>query len=256
MSQAGRVPTPVTCGSSASTACPELSVLIPVYNEEHTIDDLIARVRAAAYRKQIIIVDDGSSDGTAACLARYAELDGVEILTHTTNRGKGAAIRTALARARGRCTIVQDADLEYDPRDYPRLVEPILRGETPVVFGSRYLNRDNALPITRYWLGIKVLNTLVGVLFGGRLTDEATCYKAFDTELLKSLDLKCRRFEFCPEVTAKTLVGGFKIREVPIRYRYRTVAQGKKIRWHDGVQAVLCLVRHRLGLAARSRTSR
>ena len=113
------------------------------------------------------------------------------------------------------------------------------------------MNRDNALPITRFWLGVKVLNTLVGVLFGGRITDEATCYKAFDTELLQTLDLKCRRFEFCPEVTAKVLVRGFKIREVPIRYRCRTVAQGKKIRWRDGIQAVLCLLRYRLGPSVR-----
>ena len=224
----------------------ELSVLIPVYNEVGTVEEIVRRVMAAPYRKEIIIVDDGSTDGTAGRLQCFRGVKGVEILTHTENRGKGAAIRTALQRATGRFTIIQDADLEYDPRDYPLLIELLKRGETRVVYGSRYLSGRNELPITKFWVGVKLLNFMVRVLYGAILTDEATCYKAFDTALLRSLGLRCERFEFCPEVTAKLLKRGHGIIEVPVGFRYRTVAEGKKIGWCDGFAAVWTLLKYRL----------
>ena len=224
----------------------ELSVLIPIYNEERTVEQIIRRVLAAPYDKQIIIVDDGSTDGTLARLETFRNTPGVEILAHRRNRGKGAAIRTALQHARGEFTIIQDADLEYYPADYPLLIELLKRGDSKVVYGSRYLGGGNELPITKFWAGVKLLNLLVRTLYGAKITDEATCYKAFDTELLRSLNLRCRRFEFCPEVTAKVLKRGYKIIERPIRFSYRTVAEGKKIGWVDGVQAVWTLLKYRV----------
>jgi glycosyltransferase involved in cell wall biosynthesis len=225
---------------------PQLSVLIPVYNEEKTVQQLLHRVMAAPYRKQIIVVDDGSTDGTLARLELFRNTRGVEILIHHKNRGKGAAIRTALEHARGRFTIIQDADLEYDPRDYPLLIELLERGESKVVYGSRYLGGDNELPFTKFWVGVKLLNLLIRILYGAKITDEATCYKAFETDLLRSLNLRCERFEFCPEVTAKVLKRGHMIIERPIRFSYRTVAEGKKIGWLDGFQAVWTLLRYRV----------
>lgn len=223
----------------------ELSVLIPVYNEEKTVEELVRRVTAAPYRKQVVIVDDGSTDGTVQRLESIRDIGDVEILVHAANRGKGAAIRTALERARGQFTIIQDADLEYDPQDYPRLIELLKSGQTRVVYGSRYLDGKNELPITKFWFGVKLLNLMVRLLYGAKVTDEATCYKAFDTNLLRSLSLRCERFEFCPEVTAKVLKRGYKIIEVPIGYEYRTVEAGKKIGWKDGFQAIWALLRFR-----------
>jgi len=232
-------------GSNKHGGQVELSVLIPVYNEEATVAALVLRVLAAPYRKQIVVVDDGSTDDTPRVLRRFAGIDNLEVHTHARNRGKGAAVRTALARARGRFTIIQDADLEYDPQDYPLLIEVLRRGEARVVYGSRYLDGRNELPVTRFWFGVKLLNFMVTLLYGARVTDEATCYKAFDTELLRTLDLRCTGFEFCPEVTAKLLKRRERIMEVPIRYAYRTVAAGKKIGWSDGVQAFWTLLKYR-----------
>jgi glycosyltransferase involved in cell wall biosynthesis len=167
----------------------------------------------------------------------------VEFLRHPYNRGKGAAIRTALDHARGRFVIIQDADLEYDPQDYPCLIEPLLRGQAEVVYGSRYLQRDKAgrRPMRLFRFGVSLLNLCVRLIYGVRLTDEATCYKAFPTSLLRRLDLQCQRFEFCPEVTAKICRLGWKILEVPIHYDPRTVQAGKKIRWPDGWEALATL---------------
>lgn len=222
---------------------PLLTVIIPVYNEVQTIDALLRRVLAAPYEKQVIVVDDSSTDDTVGILEKWEEHPRVEFLQHSENRGKGAAIRTGLAYAEGRFTIIQDADLEYDPQDYPRVIEPFLSGEAQVVYGSRYLRKagEPRQPWRLLRFGVSVLNVCVRLLYGARLTDEATCYKAFPTELLQSMDLQCERFEFCPEVTAKTCRLGLTIQEVPIRYHARSVQQGKKIRWHDGLDALATL---------------
>lgn len=249
-------------------SAPELSVLVPVFNEAATVETLLERVAAAPYRKQIIVVDDGSRDGTREKLARWCEMesrtghkrvmhartradephagvDSIEVLYHERNRGKGAAVRTALARATAPLTIIQDADLEYDPSEYPLLIEPLRRGEARVVYGTRYVPGMNDLPWTKFRLGVHLLNGLVRVLYGARITDEATCYKAFDTALLQSLRLRGERFEFCPEVTAKALKRGERILEVPIHFHYRTAAQGKKIGWADGIEAIWTLLKYR-----------
>jgi len=219
---------------------PLLSVVVPVYNERRTIDELLHRVLAAPYEKQVIVVDDGSTDGTVEMLEKWEEHPRVELLQHSKNGGKGAAIRTGLAHAEGRFTIIQDADLEYDPQDYPRVIEPLLSGEAEVVYGSRYLRKagEARQPWRLLRLGVSVLNAVVRLLYGARLTDEATCYKAFPTAVLRSMDLQCERFEFCPEVTAKACRMGLAITEVPIRYEGRTIQAGKKIRWTDGAAAL------------------
>jgi dolichol-phosphate mannosyltransferase len=224
-----------------------LSVIVPVYNEERTIAEILRRVEAAPYGKQILVVDDGSTDGTGRVLDELRGRPGYQVLTHERNRGKGSAIRTALPHATGEFTIIQDGDLEYDPRDYPLLVEPLRRGDSDVVYGSRYLNPSNIFPGIRSRLGVRFLNWMVRALYRHPMSDEATCYKAFRTDLLKSLPLRCRRFEFCPEVTAKVIKRGHRIVEVPIRYAFRTGREGKKIRWWDFAEAVACLLRNRLG---------
>ena len=222
-----------------------LSVLVPVYNEPATLEILLKRVLGVAVDKEVIVVDDGSTDGTRDVLRELAERLPIRALFHPVNRGKGAAIRTALARARGDIVIIQDADLEYDPEEYPKLIAPIQRGETNVVYGSRYLVPGNDLPMTHYKLGVLALNLVVNLLYGLRLTDEATCYKVFRADLLKALPLRCERFEFCPEVTARVARRGERILELPIAYHYRTRAQGKKIGWRDAFEAFFTLVRYR-----------
>jgi dolichol-phosphate mannosyltransferase len=216
-----------------------------VYNEEATLEALLERVAAVPVDKEIIVVDDGSTDGTRDVLRRLAGRLPIRVLTHPRNRGKGAAIRTALAEVTGRIVIIQDADLENDPEEYPKLIAPIQRGETNVVYGSRYLDRRQLFPLTRFKLGVLVLNLAANVLYGLRLTDEATCYKVFRADLLKSLPLRCERFEFCPEVTALVALRGERILELPIRYRSRTRAQGKKIGWRDGFEALRTLLHYR-----------
>jgi dolichol-phosphate mannosyltransferase len=226
---------------------PFLTVLIPVYNEKRTLDTLLERVIKAPYPdKQIIVIDDGSTDGTWQALEHWADVPRVTLLRHSRNRGKGAAVRTGLESARGEVTIVQDADLEYDPEEYERLVEPILARKAEVVYGSRYLNPAHRPPWSRFRVAVILLNGMVRVLYGRRLTDEATCYKAVRTRLLRSLDLKAERFELCPEITAKLCRRGVAIMEVPISYHPRSSAQGKKIRWRDAWQAAWTLVKWRL----------
>ncbi len=222
---------------------PLVSVIVPVLNEEGTILQLLERLRQAPFRKEIIVVDDGSTDRTAEILATQPD---IVLVRHETNRGKGAAIRTGLNYVSGDIVIIQDADLEYDPAEIPKVIEPIVCGETPVAYGSRFMRGlPKDMPFPNKVANI-ILAWSVRLLFGYPLTDEATCYKAFRADLLRSLNLRCERFEFCPEVTAKVLRRGIKIREVELtNYRPRTKREGKKIRWTDGLEAIQTLIRYR-----------
>jgi glycosyltransferase involved in cell wall biosynthesis len=222
---------------------PLISIVIPAYNEADTIVQAIDRVRAVPLQKEIIVVDDGSTDETPQLLAQQPD---VVVLRHAQNLGKGMAIRTAIAHATGNIIIIQDADLEYDPMDIPRVIAPIAEGKAQVVYGSRFLTarRPKGMRLPN-WLINSLLAAMVRWLYWHPLTDEATCYKAFRADLLKSVPLTCQRFEFCPEVTAKVLRRGVKIMEVPISYEARTTLQGKKIRWWDGVEAIWTLLKWR-----------
>ena len=224
-----------------------LSVAIPVYNEKSTLLTILERIRAVPVPLEIILVDDGSTDGTRELL--QSEVEGVwanvQVLYHSHNKGKGAAIVTAIAAATGDYLVVQDADLEYNPEDYPRLLAPLLSGEAQVVYGSRFAGKvENMQPANR--LGNFLLTTTANILFpGARLTDEATCYKMFSLALLRQFPLRSQRFDFCPEVTARVLRRGIHIHEIPIAYRARTLAQGKKIRASDFLQAIVTLLKYR-----------
>lgn len=223
----------------------KLSVIIPVYNEKETILEIVRKVKVVDLKKEILIVDDGSTDGTKERLKSLEGDEEVRIFYHQTNQGKGSAIRTALEQVQGDLVIVQDADLEYDPQDYIKLVRPIMEGRAEVVYGSRYLNEKKRHRFTKFKMGVLLLNFLVKLLYGFHITDEATCYKVFKADLLKSLSLKCKKFEFCPEVTAKILKRGHKIIEIPIFYEPRSVEEGKKIGWKDGLSAVVTLIKYR-----------
>ena len=228
---------------------PDLSVIVPAYNEEASIEEILRRVWNAPLRKEIIVVDDGSKDTTASIVEELRrEIPRLTLVRHEANRGKGAAVRTGLALAKGRVVIVQDADLEYDPADYRDVVRPILAGETDVVYGSRILgNAPHSSPA--FYLGGRLVTFVTNVLYGSSLTDEPTCYKAFRRELLQSLELREDGFGFCAEVTAKMLLGKHGISEVPISYRPRNRAEGKKITWKDGVRTIWVLAKHRFGNA-------
>jgi len=219
----------------------KLSVIIPVYNEINTIAEIIERVKGVPIEKEIIVVDDGSTDGTRE---RMGNISGIKVLKHKSNLGKGVAIRTGLALAKGELTIIQDADLEYDPNDYLKLIEPIDKGEADAVYGSRNLGNNKSGAKAYKWGGI-FLSHLANLLYGLRITDEATCYKLFKTDILKSLNLKCQRFEFCPEVTAKLAKRKYRIKEIPIFYTPRSLSEGKKIGWTDGLSAIFTLIKLR-----------
>jgi len=211
-----------------------VSIIVPVFNEERTVDALLRRVQGCGLANpQIIVVDDGSTDATAGALESWRTVTNFVLLRHQHNRGKTAAIKTALRHARGDITIIQDADLEYDPADLCRLAEVIEAGGASVVYGSRFVHPVHPLPWSRFRVAVALLNLLVRLLYGRRLTDEATCYKAFRTDLLRDLDVQAERFEFCPEVTAKLCRLGIAIREIPIAYHPRTLKAGKKIGWRD-----------------------
>jgi glycosyltransferase involved in cell wall biosynthesis len=229
--------------AAPATALGRLSVVIPVYNERETIEEALRRVKTVPLEKEIIVVDDASTDGSLELLARDPE---IRLLRHPENRGKGSAIRTALAAVTGDVVIIQDADLEYDPDDYPALVGPIRRGDARVVYGSRFLQGRPRMRWTNL-LCNRLLALAANLLYGAGITDEATCYKVFDAALLRELPLVCRRFEFCPEVTARLRRRGIAIHEVPIRYTARTFDAGKKIRAWDAVEAFWTLLRYRFG---------
>ncbi|ADB38884.1 glycosyltransferase family 2 protein [Spirosoma linguale] len=223
-----------------------LSVLIPAYNEITSIDILLEKIQAVPINKEIIIVDDGSTDGTRERLLTFSDVPNVRVIFHEKNQGKGAAIRTAIQHMTGDIAIVQDADLEYEPQDYLALVKPIADGKEKVIYGSRFLNPENRHSYFSFYVGGQVVTLLTNILFNQRLTDEPTCYKVFDANLLRSIPLDCTRFEFCPEVTAKVAKRGIRIKELPINYYPRSIAEGKKISWLDGVEAIWVLLKYRL----------
>jgi len=229
----------------------KLSVLVPVFNEAATIEEIIRRVRAVASPDlpiEIIVVDDASTDDTGRIIeeaaAAAAGRGDLVALHHQTNLGKGAAVRTALARATGDIVIIQDADLEYDPADYHGMVAAMQAGGAPVVYGSRILG-NNPHSYRRYYYGGRLLTAVFNLLYGSRLTDLTTCYKSFRRETIASLPLTSVGFEFCPEVTARLVTRGIPIVEVPVSYHPRSIEDGKKIRWHDGLRALWTMLRLR-----------
>ncbi len=222
-----------------------LSVIVPVFNERSTVAEVIRRIRAVELPVdiEVIVVDDGSSDGTDKVLAALGD-SSIRVIEHERNRGKGAAIRTGLAAARGDLVLVQDADLEYDPLDWSRLLDPILRNKAQVVYGSRFTGeRRNMLPL--HWIGNRFLSLVTNVLYSSTLSDMETCYKMFDRRVLEGITIESDRFEFEPEITAKVLRRGYRIYEVPISYAGREPDEGKKITWRDGFGAVRALVKYR-----------
>jgi len=225
----------------------KLSIIIPAYNEEATILKilrLIKKVYLGKIKKEIIIIDDFSTDKTREILKKIRDKN-IKILYHQRNFGKGYAIRTGLKEVTGDIVIIQDADLEYNPEDYKKLIKPIIDKKTKVVYGSRNLNKKNRYSYLSFFLGGKLLTVLANFIYHIKITDEPTCYKVFSSDVLKQINLKCRRFEFCPEITAKISKKGFKICEVPISYYPRHKNQGKKINWRDGLEAVWTLVKYR-----------
>jgi len=225
-----------------------LSVLIPVYNEVQTLIQIIDRVRAVDIKKEIVLVDDGSTDGTRELLAEQVEgkYPDVRVYYHAFNQGKGAALRTAIFNATGDIMLVQDADLEYDPKEYFTLLAPILDGRADVVFGSRFIG-GGAHRVHFFWhrMGNGLLTLLSNMLTNLNLTDMEVCYKVFKAEALRSINLKSNRFDFEPEITAKVAKKGFRIYEVPISYSGRDYDEGKKIGWRDCVQAIWTIIKYR-----------
>jgi glycosyltransferase involved in cell wall biosynthesis len=225
---------------------PVLAVLIPVFNEEATLRTLIERVVAVPVSKQIIAIDDGSSDGSPAILAELAREGVIETIIHPENRGKGAAIRSGLALVQGQIVIVQDADLEYDPGQFPSLIEPIVEGDATVVFGSRF--RGTTHQMSRWhWFGNHFVTSAFNLLYGTRLTDMETCYKAVRREAMLGISLESDRWGIDPEITAKLVRAGHTIVEVPVDYSGRDFGDGKKLRWKDGFAVLGAIIRYRFG---------
>ena len=227
----------------------KLSVIIPCYNEAATIESIIAAVRESPYTpKEIIAVDDCSRDGTRQVLEKLKARGWIDLLVlHEVNKGKGAALRTGFRQATGDLVIVQDADLEYDPNEYPRLVKPILDGKADVVYGSRFMG-DEPHRVLYFWhrLGNGVLTLLSNMLTNLNLTDMETCYKVFKRNIIQSIDIEENRFGFEPEITAKIAKMGCVIYEVGIAYYGRTYEEGKKIGWKDGFRAIYCILKYNL----------
>jgi len=226
-----------------------LSVIIPIYNEAKTIEEIVKRVRATPYKKELILVDDGSTDGTRDILDNKIKpaYNDVKVVMHEHNRGKGAAVRTAISQVTGDYALIQDADLEYDPRDYPALLAPILEGKADVVFGSRFVG-GGAHRVHLFWhmIANKMLTMLSNMMTNLNLTDMEVCYKVFRSELLKGILIKSDRFDFEPEITAKVAKKHCRVYEVPISYDGRDYDEGKKIGWRDGVKALWTIIKYRI----------
>ncbi|VAX33017.1 Glycosyl transferase, family 2 [hydrothermal vent metagenome] len=223
----------------------KLSIVIPVYNEQASLRDVVHRVKAVDYDKEIILVDDCSTDGSREILEEYKDQEGCHVLFHPKNRGKGAALRTGFAHASGDVIIIQDADLEYDPADYPVLLKPIVDGKADVVYGSRFLGGPHRVLFYWHSVGNKFLTTLSNMLTNLNLTDMETGYKVFSKKVIDSITLKCDRFGFEPEITSKIARKNFRVFEVPISYSGRDYSEGKKITWKDGVAALWFIIRFR-----------
>jgi glycosyltransferase involved in cell wall biosynthesis len=244
------VPVPLegSTGAPSQVTTKLVSVIIPIYNEHQYVERILERVQAAplpeGLQREIIVVDDGSTDGTTIILGNLHESLPLKVHHSVLNFGKGTAIRIGLHYATGDFILVQDGDLEYDPSEYGKLLEPLIRGEADVVYGSRFKGKLAGMRWQNF-LANKILTGLSNLLYGAEITDEATGYKAFRKGVLQQVRLQCKRFEFCPEVTAKLRKKGFRIAEVPITYEGRTAQQGKKIKFSDGLQAVWTLLRYR-----------
>jgi len=222
-----------------------LSVLVPVYNERSTVGEVIRRIRAVELplEVEVVVVNDGSSDGTDKVLAALEDST-VKVINHEQNQGKGAALRTGLGAVTGDIIIVQDADLEYDPDDWPKLLDPILKRKSHVVYGSRFTGeRKNMFPL--HWIGNRFLSLLTNLLYASTISDMETCYKCFDRRVVEPITIVSNKFDFEPEITAKILRQGYRIYEVPISYAGREFDEGKKITWRDGFAAVRALIRFR-----------
>jgi glycosyltransferase involved in cell wall biosynthesis len=223
----------------------KLSVIVPVFNERTTVVEILRRMRAVdlPLDREFIVVDDGSDDGTRAVLTQLGDST-TKVVSHPQNRGKGAAIRTALEHVTGDLVLIQDADLEYDPDDWSRLIAPVLKGRAKVVYGSRFTGEHRNM-LFLHWAGNKALSLLTNLLYNTTLSDMETCYKLFDHEVIRNITVKSDRFDFEPEITAKVLRQGIRIYEVPISYAGREFDEGKKITWRDGFQALWTLVKYR-----------
>ena len=225
----------------------KLSVIIPVYNEVESIKVILERVQAQNLAEEIIVVDDGSKDGTRDVLATLDGKNGVHIILHEKNKGKGAAVRTGMTAAQGDILLIQDADLEYDPAEYGKLIDPIERGLADVVYGSRFLGGPHRVLFFWHYVGNAFLTTVSNMMTNLNLTDMETCYKAFRREEFQKIPLRSNRFGFEPEITAKVARRGLRVFETPISYYGRTYAEGKKIGWKDAVNALWTILRYRFG---------
>jgi glycosyltransferase involved in cell wall biosynthesis len=228
----------------APLADPLLSVVMPVYNERATVEEIVGRVLAVPLRIELVAVDDASTDGTRELLEKLARERGFKLLLQERNRGKGAAVRRGVAEATGDVIVIQDADLEYSPEEYPELIDLIVRGKADAVFGSRFIGRHRCFLFTHYLANL-FLNLVTNVLYNTTMTDMETCFKAVRADLLKSIELKSDRFGIEPEITAKLFKRDARVYEVPITYEGRDYSEGKKISWKDGFPALWTLVKYR-----------
>ncbi len=223
----------------------KLSIVIPIYNEERTVAELIEKVRAVPLEKQIIVVNDCSTDGTKPALASYEKIPGIVVHHNPVNLGKGSSVRTGFSYAEGDIVAIQDGDLELDPQEFVKLIVPIVEGGADVVYGSRFLDGTRKGTLT-FYLANRLLAVTTNLLYGTRLTDIETCYKVLRRDVLQSLTLKAARFEIEPELTAQLLKRGFRIVELPIGYQPRSHSEGKKLSWTDGFAALSMLFKQRI----------